>query len=359
LGRLVETAQGSTYTQFVFSPAGTKLAVMQGGALLKATIQLPGGATAEYNASGLNFIRHTDWLGSSRLATTWAHAVYSKEAYAPFGETYNEAGTADRSFTGQDQDTVTGSGATGIYDFLFRKFDPAAGRWLSPDPYGWNAVSLNDPQSLNRYAYVENQPENEVDAYGLDDIQTSDDCPDKSMPCYFMKVNASTSNWDFLKNTQLVEPPPFDCSSDSACSSWAPTGPNIQTAPQGVSNLPISYGQLQAKSMHCLGVVAQKNGVSIALDVLGAIPGLGNLVSGGAAAAGAGWGFYQGATGKPGADTAVGLTSTSVGIGLTLADATLQGAIKTIPVAGNIVSGLTGLYDIYQGSLTYSTCMAQ
>jgi len=91
----------------------------------------------------LNFIRHKDWLGSSRLATTWAHGVYSKEAYAPFGETYNEAGTPDRSFTGQDQDTVTGSTGTGIYDFLFRKYDPSAGRWLSPDPGGWRILSFS------------------------------------------------------------------------------------------------------------------------------------------------------------------------------------------------------------------------
>ncbi|MGD0831042.1 MAG: RHS repeat-associated core domain-containing protein [Terracidiphilus sp.] len=166
LGRLVETAQGSTYTQFIFSPSGAKMAVVQGGTLTKETIPLPGGETAVYNASGLNYIRHTDWLGSSRLATTWAHAVYSKEAYAPFGETYNEAGTPDRSFTGQDQDTVTGSTGTGIYDFLFRKYDPSAGRWLSPDPAGWSVVDQTDPQSFNRYAYVENQPLSLVDPNG-------------------------------------------------------------------------------------------------------------------------------------------------------------------------------------------------
>jgi RHS repeat-associated protein len=96
----------------------------------------------------LNYIRHTDWLGSSRLATTWpAHAVYPKEAYAPLGETYNEAGKADRSFTGQDQDVVTGSLGTGAYDFLFRKHAPSAGRWLSPDPAGWNAVDITNPQT--------------------------------------------------------------------------------------------------------------------------------------------------------------------------------------------------------------------
>ena len=135
--------------------------------LVKGTIPLPGGSSAIYDASGLSYIRHTDWLGSSRLATTWNHAVYSKEAYAPFGESYNEAGTPDRSFTGQDQDVVTGSPASGVYDFLFRKYDPSAGRWLSPDPAGWNVVDQTDPQSLDRYAYVENQPLNLVDADGL------------------------------------------------------------------------------------------------------------------------------------------------------------------------------------------------
>jgi RHS repeat-associated protein len=166
LGRMVEKGSGGTYTQFVFRPSGAILAVYSGG-LVKGTIPLPGGSTAIYNSSGLNFIRHKDWLGSSRLATTWAHAVYSKEAYAPFGETYNEAGTPDRSFTGQDQDVAPGTGGAGVYDFLFRKYDPSAGRWLSPDPYGWGAVDVTTPQSLNRYAYVQNNPMGSIDPSGL------------------------------------------------------------------------------------------------------------------------------------------------------------------------------------------------
>ena len=144
--------------------------MVQNGKLVKATIPLPGGETAVYNASGLNFIRHKDWLGSSRLATTWTHGFYAKEAYAPFGESYNEAGTPDRSFTGQDQDTVPG-----VYDYLFRKYDPAAGRWLSPDPSGWKAVSQSYPQSLNRYAYVQNNPLSLIDADGLDCVYFNND----------------------------------------------------------------------------------------------------------------------------------------------------------------------------------------
>ncbi len=152
-------------------------AVVQGGVtgtLLKGTVPLPGGETAIYNSAGMEFIRHKNYLGSSVLATTWAHAVYSKESYAPFGETYNEAGTPDRSFTGQDQDTVTGSGGTGIYDYLFRKYDPSAGRWISPDPSGWAVVSKADPQSLNRYAYVENQPMSAIDPNGLACVTSQD-----------------------------------------------------------------------------------------------------------------------------------------------------------------------------------------
>jgi RHS repeat-associated protein len=87
-------------------------------------------------------------------------------AYAPFGETYTEAGTPDRSFTGQNQDTIQGS-TTGLYDFLFREY-AQYGRWISPDPAGLGAVDPTNPQSWNRYAYVVNNPTGLVDPLGLD-----------------------------------------------------------------------------------------------------------------------------------------------------------------------------------------------
>jgi len=207
LGRMVEIGSGGTYTQFSYRPDGVLLALYSGGPV-KTTIPLPGGSTAIYNSTGLDYIRHTDWLGSSRLATTWNHTVYSKEAYAPFGETYNEAGTPDRSFTGQDQDVVTGSGGTGVYDFLFRKYDPSAGRWLSPDPYGWGAVDLTTPQSLNRYAYVANGPLAFTDPLGLDFYLITDNC------VYYVAgsngIDSSTGNLvDNIGQTLI------GCSSDS------------------------------------------------------------------------------------------------------------------------------------------------
>jgi RHS repeat-associated protein len=88
--------------------------------------------------------------------------MYSSSAYAPFGEPYATAGTSDTSFTGPEQDTISG-----LYDFLYRRLSQTQGRWTSPDPSGLGAVSLENPQSFNRYAYVMNRSSELVDPKGL------------------------------------------------------------------------------------------------------------------------------------------------------------------------------------------------
>ncbi len=127
---------------------------------------------AVYAGTTLSYFRHPDWLGSSRLASNVDQTVHSDTAYAPFGEPYAESGTTDRSFTGQNQDTVQGN-ATGLYDFLYREL-ALYGRWLSPDPAGRAAVDPSNPQSWNRYAYVNNSPMGAVDALGLACIMAMD-----------------------------------------------------------------------------------------------------------------------------------------------------------------------------------------
>ena len=162
LGRMVEQARGTTFTQIVYAPGGGKLALMTGQPLSKAFVSLPGGAAAVYTASGLAYYRHADWLGSSRLATTPTRTVYSDTAYGPYGEGYAVSGTADLDFTGQNQDTVSG-----LYDFMFREYNTNQGRWPWPDPAGIGSVSMTNPQSWNRYAYVGNMPLVATDELGL------------------------------------------------------------------------------------------------------------------------------------------------------------------------------------------------
>ncbi len=126
LGRRVEQNKSSVYTQIVYGPDGSKLALMSGQTVSKVFVPLPGSGTAVYNSSGLSYYRHSDWLGSSRLASTSTRTVYYDTAYNPFGEPYAETGATDRDFTGQNQDLTTDE-----YDFLYREYHAAQGRWVS------------------------------------------------------------------------------------------------------------------------------------------------------------------------------------------------------------------------------------
>jgi RHS repeat-associated protein len=153
-----------THSEIVYSPLGVKLALMNGTALTKAFVPLTGGATAVYtSSSGVAYYRHTDHLGSSRLASTSTQTVYSDTAYSPFGEPYASSGGIDNSFTSQNQDTLAG-----LYDFLYREYDPYQARWASPDPAGLAAVYPSNPQSWNRYSYVLNNPLSLIDPFGLE-----------------------------------------------------------------------------------------------------------------------------------------------------------------------------------------------
>ena len=66
--------------------------------------------------------------------------------------------TPSQKFTGQRLDT-----ATGLQHHGARYYDPQLGRWISPDP---TIPDPSDPQSLNRYSYVTNNPINQVDPTG-------------------------------------------------------------------------------------------------------------------------------------------------------------------------------------------------
>ena len=103
-----------------------KLAYMNVQTLQKYMLPLANGVQAVFDSNGISYYRHADWLGSSRLALYKTGSVYADQAYAPFGETYAETATTDRSFTGQTQDTTAGS--QGVYDFLLRQQSAAQGR---------------------------------------------------------------------------------------------------------------------------------------------------------------------------------------------------------------------------------------
>jgi RHS repeat-associated protein len=169
-GRMVENNNG--VWEFVYPPAGGSLLAAMGGQTLQyGYVPLPTGGNAIYQGSSLNYYTHPDWLGSPRLLSTPSRATWNPGlAYAPFGEEYTVAGApwiqftgVSDSFTVEDNQNETGT----LDDFMYRRYNPTQGRWISPDPAGLAAVDPGNPQSWNRYAYVVNSPLTQVDPSGL------------------------------------------------------------------------------------------------------------------------------------------------------------------------------------------------
>jgi RHS repeat-associated protein len=116
----------------------------------------------------------SDWQGSTRAITGNTGVVQARMDYTAFGEeissgvgqrTTQQGFGASNNFRNKYALTERDQ-ATGLDHTWFRKNESRAGRWTSPDPYN-GSMSLGNPQSFNRYSYVENQPTNFVDPSGL------------------------------------------------------------------------------------------------------------------------------------------------------------------------------------------------
>jgi RHS repeat-associated protein len=64
--------------------------------------------------------------------------------------------------TGKERDTESGNDY-----FKYRYYASSMGRWMSPDPSGLTHANLGNPQSLNLYNYVGNNPLTRTDLDGL------------------------------------------------------------------------------------------------------------------------------------------------------------------------------------------------
>ena len=107
---------------------------------------------------------HHNHLGSSAVVTDGAGNKVETLTYFPYGGTRtNVPGTpvnVPYKYTGQELDS-----STGLYDYGARQYEPALGRFTSPDTI---VPDARDPQSLNRYAYVRNNPLLYIDPSGHD-----------------------------------------------------------------------------------------------------------------------------------------------------------------------------------------------
>ena len=118
-----------------------------------------------YSARGSNTLYHIlkDHLGSASVITNASGVTVSggEQRYYPFGESRLTATMlTDKLFTGQRE-----MAGLGIYHYQARFYSPKLGRFLSADTITPNP---SNPQNLNRYSYVTNNPLLYIDPSGHD-----------------------------------------------------------------------------------------------------------------------------------------------------------------------------------------------
>jgi RHS repeat-associated protein len=205
-GRMASSVSNGTTTTYTYNALGQLMEVKVGGSATDFTYDILGNTAGVYIApwftqvffmpvAGRNFVKfevgdtfflHTNHLGSTGMMTDQAGAVQQDELYYPWGGRWAVTGTPwDERYAGMWQ---RDSGVTGLDFTPFRRYSSRLGRWASPDPL---AGDITNPQSLNRYAYVLNNPLSYVDPFGDDAITDDNGC-----------------TWDDVSHTLKCPPPP-------------------------------------------------------------------------------------------------------------------------------------------------------
>ena len=164
---------------YVVGPSGEQLTEVDGSGNWRHTNVYAGGKQiATYdgnvNAPSLHFYVD-DPLGTRRAQTNASGVLEATYQSLPFGDGlnqiaapgYNGDDPTENHFTGKERDAESGN------DYMFaRYYNSATGRFLSPD---WSAkeepvpyAKLDNPQSLNLYGYVLNNPLGKADPDGHD-----------------------------------------------------------------------------------------------------------------------------------------------------------------------------------------------
>ena len=120
--------------------------------------------------SNVEHLYLNDQLGTARMVVTPTGnntVSFSDSDYSPYGIEMPVSGSDPNhyKFTGKERDSETG-----LDDFGARYFTSNAGRFLSPDwagrPTAVPYAVFGDPQSLNLYGYVRNDPVTNADLDG-------------------------------------------------------------------------------------------------------------------------------------------------------------------------------------------------
>ncbi|MFN8009046.1 MAG: RHS repeat-associated core domain-containing protein [Terriglobia bacterium] len=179
--RMISYNGGAGITNYSYDGEGRRISKqVSGGATTYYVYNVSGQLAAEYSSQGpsgggITYLT-SDHLGSTRVTTDAAKAFKTCHDYLPYGEEIDPAyggrsgfpcytstllDGPNQKFTGKERDAESG-----LDYFGARYFSSPQGRFTSPDPL-LNSGRPDDPQSWNRYAYVNNNPLRYRDPLGM------------------------------------------------------------------------------------------------------------------------------------------------------------------------------------------------
>jgi len=167
-GRRVEKTNGSSGTLYWYMTPGIVGESDLSGNLQSEYVFFDGERVArkDFPSNAVSYY-FSDHLKTASVVTDWLGNIKSESDFYPWGGElqFVNNDTNHYKFTGKERDNETGLDYYGA-----RYYGSALGRFVTPD---WSAkpvpvpyVELGDPQSLNQYAYVRNNPLSKNDPDG-------------------------------------------------------------------------------------------------------------------------------------------------------------------------------------------------
>ena len=160
--------EGGNAEGFIYNQDGQRVSIwnMNSGVEIRGDTYW-GGLPVEFNANGHANYVHADWRGTDQIYTGYNGNLEATVLSLPFGDGSGTAGSTDSPwvFAQMDKDYYNGADS-GTDRALYREYSDGQGNWMSPDRYS-GSYDFSNPQSLNRYSYVMNNPLAFRDPLGL------------------------------------------------------------------------------------------------------------------------------------------------------------------------------------------------